>query len=111
VPRTGTKEELIQIADDVVDEASFLRFLRALADDWNDEQAKEILHPSSPYGSGANGWENGTIGNFLDAMIAWANAKPAEDTSLAAHGAEEFGGEQRIFCSLENSMSRCAGLG
>jgi hypothetical protein len=65
-----------------------LRFLRALADDWNDEQAKETLHPSSLYGSGANGWENGTIGNFLDAMIAWANAKPTEDTGLAGPAAE-----------------------
>jgi hypothetical protein len=82
------KEELILIADNVVDEASFLRFLKALADDWNDEQAKEILHPSSPYGPGANGWENGTIGNFLEAMVAWAKAKPAEDTGLAAPAAE-----------------------
>jgi hypothetical protein len=77
------KEELSLIADNVVDETSFLRFLKALADDWNDEQAKEILHPSSPYGPGANGWENVTIGNFLEAMIAWAHANPAEDTGLA----------------------------
>ena len=102
------KEELILIADNVVDEASFLRVLKALADDWNDEQAKEMLHPPSAHAPAANGWENGTIGNFLDAMVAWANAKPAEDTGLAGLATGIFGGEQRISCSLENSMSKCA---
>jgi hypothetical protein len=55
----------------VVDETSFLQFLAALKDDWDDEQAKESVAPSSPYGPGANGWENGTIGAFLEAAIAW----------------------------------------
>ncbi|WP_088347461.1 MULTISPECIES: hypothetical protein [Rhodomicrobium] len=76
------KADLNQTAELVVDEASFLRFLKALADDWNDEEAKERGQPSHPYGPGANGWENGTIGNFLEAAAAWANASPAEASRI-----------------------------
>jgi hypothetical protein len=62
------------ILDSVNDEQSFLQFLRALADDWEDEQQKELANPSSPYGPGANGWENGTIGAYFDAAIRWGDA-------------------------------------
>jgi hypothetical protein len=62
------------ILNSVNDEQSFLQFLQALAEDWEDEQQKELAHPSSPYGSGANGWENGTIGAYLDAAGRWGNA-------------------------------------
>jgi hypothetical protein len=65
------------LVEQVVDEASFLRFLAALRDDWADERARERAHPSPPYGSGANGWENGTIGDFLDAAVHWAQADKA----------------------------------
>jgi hypothetical protein len=62
--------------DDLVtavhDEESFLSFLQALLEDWESEQESERLNPSPPYSPGANGWENGTIGAFLDAAIAWA---------------------------------------
>jgi hypothetical protein len=62
--------------DDLVaavhDEESFLSFLQALLEDWESEQESERLSPSPPYGPGANGWENGTIGAFLDAAIRWA---------------------------------------
>ena len=34
--------------------------------------AKERTLPSSPYGPGVNGWENGSIEAFLDSAIAWA---------------------------------------
>ena len=73
----SVKSDLDEIAASVVDEASFLRFLKALEDDWNGERAKEKLQPSSPYGPGAEGWENITIGAFLEAAVAWANARPA----------------------------------
>jgi hypothetical protein len=66
------------LIDQVVDETSFLQFLSALKDDWDDEQAKESVAPSSPYGPGANGWENRTIGDFLEATISWASDTPAE---------------------------------
>ena len=56
--------------EEVVDEATFIDFLRALADDWEEEREIEKTKPSSPYGPGALGWENGSIGTFLDAAIA-----------------------------------------
>ena len=58
----------------VVDEASFVAFLTALAEDWQLERELEQRHPSSPYGAGARGWENGTIGAFLESASAWAEA-------------------------------------
>jgi hypothetical protein len=65
----GNLEDLL---DAVCDEGSFVRFLEALAADRADEVAKEKITPSSPYGPGANGWENGTIEGFLECASAWA---------------------------------------
>ncbi len=62
-------EELLQ---SVYDRDSFLVFLRQLYDDWEDSIAKEREHPSNPYDSGANGWQNGSVGAFLEAALAWA---------------------------------------
>ncbi len=58
--------DLKALADQVVDEATLREFMIALADDWDDEREKEKVSPSSPYGPGANGWENGTISAFLE---------------------------------------------
>jgi hypothetical protein len=69
------------LVEQVRDEASLLRFIAALKDDWYEERAKEHANPSSPHGPGANGWENGTIGAFLDAALRWA-----EDTRLDTSG-------------------------
>ena len=66
-----TKElDLESVLENVCDEASFIAFLAALSKDWEDEQLKEAVHPSSPYGPGAHGWENGSIGAFLEAASA-----------------------------------------
>jgi len=65
--------QLEAILNSVNDEQSFLRFLQALAEDWKDEQQKESTTQSLPYGSGANGWENGTIGAYLDAAARWGD--------------------------------------
>jgi hypothetical protein len=64
--------ETLRVA--VCDEDSFVRFLEALATDRADEVEKENSKPSSPYGPGANGWENGTIEAFLECASAWARA-------------------------------------
>ncbi len=61
------------LLEQVTDRESFLAFDRALAADREDEVAKEQVQPSSPYGPGANGWENATIEAFLEAALAWAN--------------------------------------
>lgn len=67
-------KELQTLADEVTDETSFLEFMAALGSDWDDERAKETRSSSLPYGPGANGWENGTIGTFLDAAVTWGKA-------------------------------------
>jgi predicted Ser/Thr protein kinase len=69
--------ELHELADAVADEMSFLRFVKALMADKQDEVAKERVSPSSSYGPGANGWENDTIEDYLEAATAWA-----EDTGF-----------------------------
>ncbi|HEX8220489.1 MAG TPA: hypothetical protein VF914_14930 [Chloroflexia bacterium] len=64
--------ELYDLLEQVRDRGSFFVFVRALVEDWEDEVQKEKLSPSSPYGPGANGWENGTIGAYLEAALRWA---------------------------------------
>ncbi len=81
--------------DAVCDERTFLEFLSALKADREDEVAKEKKKPSSPYGAGANGWENGTIEAFLDAATAW--------------GAASQNGLQ-FYQKPENPWKRCADI-
>jgi len=66
--------ELHEQADEVYDQRTLLEFVAALIADRDDEVAKEVRTPSSPYGAGANGWENGTIEAFLDAGRRWAES-------------------------------------
>jgi len=66
------QDDLHSLADAVTDERSFIAFLKALSDDRADEVAKDKVSPSSPYGPGANGWENGSIEAFLERAAAWA---------------------------------------
>jgi len=66
--------KLETILESVADEQSFLRFLQALAEDWDDEQKQELANAGSPYGAGTNGGENGTIGAFLNAAVSWGEA-------------------------------------
>ena len=57
--------------DSVHDEDGFIAFVYALATDRSDEVGKE--KPSSPYGTGVNGWENRSIETFLESAAAWAD--------------------------------------
>ena len=66
--------DLNEQADKVNSKETFLEFVRALAADRADEVKLEKTLPSNPYGTGALGWENGSIEAFLDAMQAWASA-------------------------------------
>ena len=68
------ENELIKLLGEVHDEQSFLKFVGALIADQADEVEKEKIKPSSPYGAGANGWENITIENYLEAASAWASS-------------------------------------
>lgn len=75
--------DLQEQANRVRDERSFIQFLSSLAEDREAEMVKESESPSSPYSSGADGWENGTIEAFLGAAAAWgessANGRPLYD--------------------------------
>ncbi|SEK31926.1 hypothetical protein SAMN05216359_101411 [Roseateles sp. YR242] len=66
--------DLHALAEKVEDEAGFLRFLAALATDWGADHDAETGQPSNPYGSEGLGWENGTLGAFLDAAATWGQA-------------------------------------
>jgi hypothetical protein len=61
-------DPLYELFENISSKADFLNFVQALSDDKLDEVEKEKLSPSPSYGSGANGWENGSIENFLNAV-------------------------------------------
>jgi hypothetical protein len=67
------RPDLHDLADEVQDEVSFIRFLFALATDRAAEVGQDRIAPTSPYGSGSRGWENSTIEAFLFAATAWAS--------------------------------------
>jgi len=86
--------DLHALAEQVNDEESFLRFLAAVAADWEEEREIEAAKPSGPHSSGALGWENGTVGAVLDAAVRWGEAsinglqfyqKPGNPWRRAAH--------------------------
>ncbi len=64
--------ELKDLADQVTDELSLVKFMQALGADFADERVKEEASRSSPYGPGANGWENPPLDEFFEAACAWA---------------------------------------
>jgi hypothetical protein len=72
------------LCEEVTDYRSFLAFVDWLAMDRAEEVEKEKVSPSSPWGPGANGWENTTIERFLEAACRCAedhlrkNGKPPE---------------------------------
>jgi hypothetical protein len=63
--------DLESTAQNVCDKEIFIAFWAALSEDWEDEQSKEADQPSQPYGPGAHGWENRSIGSFLEAAGAF----------------------------------------
>jgi hypothetical protein len=75
-------EQLIEKLEAVVDRESFLVFVKALIADREDEVKKEKVNPSSPWGAGTNGWENGTIERYLDAAVAWAEDSRGQPLGL-----------------------------
>lgn len=86
--------DLHALADQVNDEEGFLRFVAALAADWQEERDIEASKASSPYAPGALGWENSTVGAMLEAAARWGEAsikglqfyeKPTNPWRRAAH--------------------------
>ncbi|RKH05308.1 DUF7660 family protein [Corallococcus carmarthensis] len=64
--------ELHELLEEVTDEPSFLRFVQALREDFEADRAEAARLPPAPYSPGPLGWENVTIGAFLEAGAAWA---------------------------------------
>ena len=65
-------DNLNELYEQVVDEATFLRFAKALVEDRRNAIQLEKANPSSPYGPDAGGWENVSIDDYLESAIAWA---------------------------------------
>lgn len=86
--------DLHALANQVSDEEDFLRFLATLAADWQEERGVEGKKGMLPFSTGALGWENGTVGTFLEAASNWGEAsvsglrlyeKPTNPWRRAAH--------------------------
>jgi hypothetical protein len=58
----------------VEDEKTFLQFLAALAENWENECEIEKVTPSHSHHPGALGWENESIGAYLDAAFQWGDS-------------------------------------
>ena len=91
--------DLYALAEQVEDEAGYLRFLAALAADWEEDRRLAAANPPKPFGPSPLGWENGSIGGFLDAAATWGedSRDPAglfqAGKCLAARGATDAGGQ------------------
>ena len=75
---------LDELLAQVKDEKTFIEFVQALAADFEEERELESSKPSSPYSSGALGWENGSIDTMLGAAAAWGYStamNPSNKTS------------------------------
>ena len=66
--------DLEQAVQQVNSKESFLEFVSLLGADWEKSQAIEKGTPSSPYAANALGWENPSLGSFLDALAAWGGS-------------------------------------
>lgn len=75
-----------KLLEAVHDEASFVAYVRALGEDWEDERRKEAINPSSPWSPGANGWQNGSIGQFLEAACAWWDSTKGNPPLMSVTG-------------------------
>ena len=67
-------ERLQHALERVVDERSLIHFLRVLGHDWHTERQLEADVPPAPYAAAVLGWENRSIGEYLEAMVDWAEA-------------------------------------
>jgi len=63
--------DLDELLERVNSKETFFEFLDGLRRDKEDEDRKEKEKPSHQYSRGTNGWENGSISTFLEAMYAF----------------------------------------
>ncbi len=69
-----SNDQIFERIESVHDEQSFIAFLKALSDNWEMAQSAGNIRPSPPYGPDHAGWENGTIGSFLEAASRFGEA-------------------------------------
>jgi len=74
-------KDLHEFAESVVDQDTFLIFVRELCNDRERSIKRESKSPSSPYEADAGSWENTTIETFFESAVAWA-----EDSSFGTKG-------------------------
>jgi hypothetical protein len=65
--------DMASLLELVVDQPTFLAFVRALQADRAAALEMERRSRASPFGPDAGGWENVTIESFLECAIAWAD--------------------------------------
>ena len=70
----GKPVDLQDLVESVKDQATFISFVNALAEDFELELVLEAAGRSSLYSPGKLGWENGTIDEMLEAAAAWGSA-------------------------------------
>jgi hypothetical protein len=71
---SSSDQDPFTLLEGVHDEASFVAFVAALADDFAREREIEAQNPSSPYGAGALGWQNDRIDTMLECASAYARS-------------------------------------
>lgn len=71
-------EQLDELLDQVCDEASFLRFVRALGEDFAAARAEQARNPQQYWGSlGPRGWKHLTVDAFLQGAVTRARSGSA----------------------------------
>ena len=65
-------QDLLELAEEVVDEETFLSFVKALVDDRQEAIRLQLDEPNSPYEADAGGWETTSIESFLESASVWA---------------------------------------
>jgi hypothetical protein len=58
--------------ENVVDLETFLNFVQALIDDWEDNEVEGKFRRPDYANSGSDDWQNWTIGSYFEAAHAWA---------------------------------------
>ncbi len=66
-----------QLLDEVRDRASFITFVEALIKDWDEAGRLEKENPKYWRYGAPNGWQNGSIGGYLDAALACMQDNPS----------------------------------
>ena len=79
-----SSRSLRALAEQVEDEAGYLRFLAALAADW-EEPPPRRRQPASRSAPSPLGWENSSIGGFLDAAATWGETPATACRAIQAN--------------------------